>query len=170
MANNRNPFWENQYYHVYNRGYEKKTLFWNKWDFERFYIIMTKYLKEFPEVKIISYAILPNHFHFILRQNKTGLEISKFMHKVQVSYAMYLKTTIKTGLKRWEPIFEWRFKAKLIDSEEYLYQCIAYVNYNPVKHELVSDIEDYPYTSYHTLIDKEKFRHVSVPELDELEI
>jgi putative transposase len=89
------------------------------------------------------------------------------MHKLQVSYAMYIK--LKTGLERGTPVFEWRFKAKRIDTEEYLYQCIAYVNYNPVKHEIVKNIEDYPYTSYHQFIDKQKFTGVPVPELDELE-
>lgn len=79
----------------------------DKSDFDRFYQMMVRYLQEYEDVKMISYCILPNHFHFILRQTKTGLDISEFMRKLQVSYAMFLKKTNKTGLvKKGEPIFE----------------------------------------------------------------
>lgn len=170
MANNRSVFEENHFYHVYNRGFEKKILFTDTSDFERFYKMMVRYLQEYENVKMISYCILPNHFHFILRQTKTGLDISEFMRKLQVSYAMFLKKTNKTGLiKKGEPIFEWRFKAKHIDTDEYFHQCLTYVNYNAQKHGIVTDIKDYPYTSYHKLTDNDKSKLWVLSDLGELE-
>ena len=110
---------------------------------------------------------MPNHFHLIVHNLETGLTLSDFMRKLQVSYAMYFKKNYETGLKT--PVFEWRFKAKLIKDEKYLAQCIAYVNYNPLKHAIVDNIDNYKWTSYHQ-IDKKKIEKYSDMILDELEI
>jgi putative transposase len=125
------------------------------------------YLKEYPNIKLVAYAFLPNHFHFVIKNISEWKELSDFMKKLQWRYSTWYR--VKYPIEYKQPVFEWRFKAKRIDTEEYLYQCIAYVNYNPVKHEIVTDIKDYPYTSYHQFVDKQKFTGVPVPQLDELE-
>lgn len=154
MSNARFQFQENNYYHVYNRWFQKQLLFRSRVDFQKFFDYVFRYIKEYENISLISYCFLPNHFHFILQSKETGLEISEFMRKVQVSYAMYFKRKFETGLNSRAPVFEWRFKAKLIDTDEYLAQCIAYVNYNPLKHEIVKEITEYPWTSYHQLENK----------------
>ena len=115
------------YYHIYNRWFEKQIIFRNNHDFERFYKTIIRYNKIYDWIKILSYCFLPNHFHFILTSSKSGLEISNFMRKIQQSYAMYLRTNTSPDLKKKWPVFEWRFKAKIIDNEEYLYKCLAYL-------------------------------------------
>jgi hypothetical protein len=76
--------------------------------------------------------------------------ISKFMGKVQQSYAMYFnqkyKDTIKKGLK--SPVFEGRFKAKIIADQDYLEMIRYYVENNAVKHGLVEKPEDWGYSSF----------------------
>ncbi len=166
--NSRKDFWENMFYHVYNRGFMKQTIFWNKDQFQMFYTYLILYLKDYTDIKLVSYALLPNHFHLILRNLKQWKDISDFMKKVQWRYSTRYR--IKYPIEYKQPVFEWRFKAKLIDNEQYLYQCIAYVNYNPVKHQFVENIDDYPYTSYHQIVNKDKFKKVPVPDLIELEI
>ena len=148
------PLLQNYIYHIYNRWFEKMSIFRSKSDFERFLILMQKYLWKYPSIKVYSYSILPNHFHFIVQTTWEGKDISEYIWKIQQSYSMYFKIKYKNlipGLK-WISLFEWRFKAKLIETDEYLHQCLAYVNYNPVKHKLVKNIEDYPYTSYHQIV------------------
>ena len=73
---------EKQYYHIYNRGYLKHTLFHDVQDFTRFHKTIIRYNKQFPDVKICSYCFLPNHFHFIIT-SESGLGISHFMRKIQ---------------------------------------------------------------------------------------
>jgi REP element-mobilizing transposase RayT len=169
MSNARYEFQENNYYHVYNRWYQKQTIFKSDDDFKRFYDYITKNHKLFPEIQIVSYVFIPNHFHFIFRSLETGLKISDFMRRIQVSYAMYFKRKYETGLNQVTPVFEWRFKAKHIDSEEYLAQCIAYVNYNPLRHDIVQDIAEYRWTSYHQLKDHKKIVSYKDMILSELE-
>ena len=98
MSNARYEFQENSYYHVYNRGYKKQTLCRSDVDFQRLYDYVIKNHKLFPEIQIVSYCFLPNHFHFIFRSLETGLKISDFMRRIQVSYAMYFKRKFETGL------------------------------------------------------------------------
>lgn len=166
MSNSRYEFIENNYYHVYNRWFEKQIIFRNDNDFERFYKYIIKLLKEYEIIKMVSWSFMPNHFHFVIHNQETGLQISDFMRKLQVSYAMYFKRNYETGLKT--PVFEWRFKAKLISDEDYLAKCLAYVNFNPLKHWIVDNIDNYKWTSYHQ-IDKKKIEKYKDFILDELE-
>lgn len=148
MWNTRFEFLENHYYHIYNRWFEKQIIFKNDIDFKMFYKYIIKNLNDYKIVKIISWSILPNHFHFVIQNLETGLILSDFMRKIQVSYAMYFKKKYKIG--RW-PVFEWRFKSKIINNDKYLYQCIAYVNFNSLKHGLVNNIYNYKWSSYHQI-------------------
>ena len=149
------PLEKDSYYHIFNRWFEKRKIFKDRYDFDRFMKTIVKYKKDYSWIKIFSYCFLPNHFHFIITSSKSGLEISDFMRKIQQAYTMYFRAkylNLSPDLvTRW-PFFEWRFKAKLIDDEKYLYQCMTYVAYNAQKHEIVKDIADYPYTSYHQMM------------------
>ena len=174
--NRRDPFLENSYYHIYNRWYNKSIIFKNDYCFEKFYKYLFKYLKEFNlDIKISSYCFLPNHFHLIIHNiDKTWLQLSKFMKKLQGAYSVWFRVKypledLTTGVQIKQPVFEWRFKAKIIDTDEYLEKCLAYVNFNPLKHEIVDDIDNYKWTSYHQL-DKGKLDKYKDMNLDELEI
>ena len=174
--NKRDPFLENAYYHIYNRWYNKSIIFKNDYCFEKFYTYLVKYLREYKkDLKIISYSFIPNHFHLIIQNlDGTGTQISKFMKKLQGAYSVWfrvkypLEDTLGTGTQLKLPVFEWRFKAKIIDNDEYLEQCLAYVNFNPLKHKIVDNIDNYKWTSYHQ-IDKKKIEKYKYLELDELE-
>jgi REP element-mobilizing transposase RayT len=173
-----NPLQKNTYYHIFNRGCNKQQLFFSHDDYQRFYDTIARYKINFPTIRIESFCFLPNHFHFLLIDDekvqilKSGLvqvregtspdlnftndndnpseNISKFMGKVQQSYAMYFnqkyKDTIKKGLK--SPVFEGRFKAKIIADQDYLEMIRYYVENNAVKHELVEKPEDWGYSSF----------------------
>jgi hypothetical protein len=58
----------------------------------------------------------------------------------------------------------------MIHDETYLEQCLAYVNFNAVKHKLVDNIDYYPWTSYHQITDKDKIEKHRDLILDELEL
>ena len=173
--NRRDPFEVNAYYHIYNRWYNKSILFKDNHSFEKFYTYLVKYLDEYNwKLWIVSYSFLPNHFHLIIQNfDGTGTQISHFMKKLQWAYSVWFRTKfpledLGTGTQMKLPVFEGRFKAKLIDSDEYLYKCMAYVNFNPLKHEIVDSIDNYKWTSYHQ-IDKSKFSNYKDLNLQELE-
>jgi len=168
-----NKLRKNTYYHIFNRGCNKQQLFFSPDDYQRFYDTIARYKISFPTIRIESFCFLPNHLHFLLMDDgkilKSGLKsfvnvpspdlnfddnpsgnISKFMGKIQQSYAMYFnrkyKDTIKKGLKA--PVFEGRFKAKQIEDQDYLEMIRYYVENNAVKHGLVERPEDWGYSSF----------------------
>ena len=159
----RIPFQENKYYHIYNRWLNKQTLFHDLKDFERFMWYMSEQYEYYKDtIWIISYCILPNHFHFVLKNNKTWFDISNFIWKISSSYSKYLWSKYDT--RRWQQIFESRFKSKHLSNEQYLSQCIKYVEFNPIKHELVKNIDDRVFTSY------DKNKHQGKPDREILEL
>ncbi|MBU4369261.1 transposase [Patescibacteria group bacterium] len=152
------------YYHIYNRGVDKRTIFQNIDDLMRFYQSIQEFnviepigsiyenflfkariekekkfghsvSKLFSEkeklVDFICYNLLPNHYHFILKQ-VVDKGIEKFMHKVGMGYAKYFNTKNK----RSGSLFQGKFKAIHIDSNEYLLHLSAYINLNHRVHNL----------------------------------
>ncbi len=158
---------EQWYYHIYNRWYDWSIIFASDKNYEKFYSLLSYSLnqKKYKELKILSYCFLPNHFHLVVHNNLEEPELlSDFMWSVQNSYAKYFN--IQNSQKG--QLFEWRFNAKKINSQEYLKQAIAYVCFNPINHKIVKNIWDYKWTSYHQLdkVKIEKYKDLQLRELE----
>ncbi len=145
---NRNiDFVEGEYYHIYNRGVEKREIFNSDTDRDRFirllylsngqkaFVYRNLKAKKFSEidrdtplVAIGAYCLMPNHFHLLIKEI-TPNGISLFMEKFSTSYAKYFNTTHD----RVGPLFQGRFKAKHVNIDEYLKYLIAYIHLNPIK-------------------------------------
>ena len=166
----RNVVFENgEYYHVYNRGIDKRDVFVDKYDFLRFLKSMKEFNTTLPIgslhenhfkdlgvqlpsengerlVEFVAYCLNPNHYHFILKQ-LVDSGISKFMQKIGTGYTNYFNEKNK----RSGALFQGRFKAVLIDSNEYLLYLSAYVNKNNHIHhlgvELPSESREWMYSS-----------------------
>ena len=133
---------EGEIYHIFNRGVDKRKIFSDKKDLERFFQSMMifnskvpvgsihenrfqKEKKKEPLVNFVAYNLLPNHFHFILEQVSEG-GISEFMKRLQGGYTWYFNKKYK----RSGSLLQGTFKSKHVDSNEYLLYVSAYVNLN----------------------------------------
>lgn len=142
-------------YHVFNRSTEKRRIFYTEKDYNKFLDRMI-YYKEITKIKILCYSILPNHFHFLLKEptsrvaHPEGLSaISNFVSLLTNSYTKYFNYS-KNHPGR---IFQGPFKSKLVNTDPYLQSVFAYINLNALKHKIVQNINDWPYTSHHELIE-----------------
>lgn len=138
-----------EFYHLYNRGVEKRTIYLDFYDHQRFvellYVANTttpvnlRNLKRDKKsvfdwergdslVAIGSYCLMPNHFHILLTPLQEG-GVSTFMNKLCTSYSMYFNKKYK----RTGSLFEGKYKAKYVDSDEYLKYLFSYIHLNPVK-------------------------------------
>lgn len=161
---------DGEIYHVFNRGVEKRTIFSTSSDFKRalesvnyyrfagLFIRYSHFIRLRPELKkqitdsltsqevsIIAYCLMPNHFHFLLRQeNKDG--IRKFLSKFSNSYSKYYNTKHE----RVGPLFQGRFKAVRVESNEQLLHLSRYLHLNPIASFLTSeaDLDKYPWHSF----------------------
>ncbi len=149
--NRKQPLITGEYYHIYNRGVDKRDIFCSKKDVDRFVESMREFnniegiislanlrkteieLKPLsrPQVAILAYCLNPNHFHFILKQ-LTDNGISKFMQKLQGGYTYYFN--IKHS--RSGSLFQGTFKSQIITNENYFNKIIAYTNKNYKIHNI----------------------------------
>lgn len=158
-------FAEDSYYHVYNRGVEKRNIFLDDHDFRMFLHLLKLYLSPptkdntkrltrnnlvrprpvksiHQEIELIAFCLMPNHFHLLLKQvDRTGM--TRLMRKLATAYVMYFNDKYN----RVGTLFEGIYKAALIDSEYYLLHLSRYLHLNPS--ELTrNNLVNYPYSSY----------------------
>ncbi len=127
------------YYHVYNRGAGKRTIFEDAQDKAKFIALMARYLDdktyirgdgvpyEKSEVKLLAYCLMGNHFHLFLYQDIETTDIQLFIKSLSSSYARYYNLKYrKSGY-----LFEGQFKAKQITSDTYFDHITRYIHLNP---------------------------------------
>lgn len=143
----REIFINDNFYHVYNRGVEKRKIFLNDRDYTRFIIALYLFNdtniydydlttldlrglasysdKRIRLVDIVHWCLMPNHFHLLLNQ-RVDNGISVFMQKVGTSFTMYFNQKYE----RRGGLFEGPFKAKHIEKDEYFSHLSAYIPLN----------------------------------------
>lgn len=139
MANEKRDIRPDSIYHIYNRGNNKMTLFFDDEDFYRFLGIM-KYYMGIYGIIVYAICIMSNHFHILLKDN--GVNISLFMDSVESVYACYFIE--KYGYKG--RVFESRFKSNRATTEEIFLIFFRYINRNPVAAEIVANILHYKWS------------------------
>jgi putative transposase len=151
----KHKFENGEFYHIYNRGVDKRIVFDDKEDFDRFYENLCSFNtidpigslfelsfaktvrrnrpKNKKLVHIVCYCLNPNHFHLILRQC-TDSGVSEFMKRVAGGFTTYFN--LKN--KRSGVLFQGKFKSTHIESNEQLLRVSAYVNLNNRVHKIKS--------------------------------
>jgi len=111
-------------YHIMCKSISEVTLFKDCEDKEKYLSLLKKYKKLF-KIKIYGYCLMDNHSHLLVDAN--GADISKVMHGVNFSYAMYFNKKYK----REGHLFKDRFKSKIVDDDQYLKTVSLYIHNNP---------------------------------------
>ena len=147
----KTPFQQNEIYHIFSRGVEKRRIFMHDGDSDRFLLLLLACnsskavrLSDMPKISrgeplrwlreragreeratdILAYALMPNHIHLVAREKAPG-GISKFMLKLMTAYSMYFNTKYE----RSGPLFTRPFRSKHVDSDEYFRWLFAYVSF-----------------------------------------
>lgn len=146
MSERKFSFVPGEYYHIYNRGNSKQTIFHENHDYYRFIklLFLSNTINQFKLfflknpmddfergeqlVQVGAYCLMPNHFHLLVTpQKEHGL--SRFMQKVTTGYSMYFNNKYdRTGT-----LFEGKFKAEHVSDDRYLKYLFSYIHLNPVK-------------------------------------
>nr|WP_246578297.1 transposase [Clostridium frigoris] len=100
------------------------TLFKDDEDKKRYLLLIKKY-KTLHNFKLYGYCLMDNHVHLMIDAN--GCDISKIMHGINFSYAMYFNRKYK----REGHLFKDRFKSKIVYSDRYLRTLSLYMHNNP---------------------------------------
>ena len=148
----KNPLVTGLYYHIYNRGVDKRDIFMNKADLDRFALSVKEFntvnpigsikdlmLKKKDSdvgrpnllVSIVCYCFNPNHFHFIVKQEADG-GISEFFKRLLGGYTKYFNLMHHRN----GALFQGRFKSNLIDDDAYFLKIRPYTHLNYLVHNI----------------------------------
>lgn len=146
--NTLKPYIENSYYHIYNRGVEKRIIFIDEQDYRVFLSYLKVYLSPedlrkgdsftniprrrplnnfYQKIDLLAYCLMPNHFHLLLKQ-KPADGIEKFMRSIGTKFVQYFNRRYD----RVGPLFQNTYKAVLIESDEQLLHLSRYIHLNPL--------------------------------------
>jgi REP element-mobilizing transposase RayT len=166
MSYRKISFANDELYHICNRGVDKRTIFESDEDRQRFIqsvlefngleatggIYENSFVKSKPTqlrseasklVTVVCFCLNPNHFHLILKQD-TDNGVQKFLQRLGTGYTKYFNNKHK----RTGSLFQGIFKAKHIDTNEYLLYLSAYVNLNDKVHQLRSEASKLSWSSW----------------------
>ncbi len=176
MATPRRYFPQGEIYHVFNKSILGERIFEEKVNAKRFYTLLDYYnTKETPQsfsefikskkspvyksilipkegalVKFIAYCIMPDHYHLVIKVLVEN-SVPYFIGKIENSFTRYFNT--KT--KRKGPLWQSRFKAVHVETNEQLLHLTRYLHLNPTSDGLVKRPEDWEWSSYRDYINNE---------------
>jgi len=129
-------------YHIINRGVAQMGIFREPADYEYFEELMCFYAKSLG-ITIHNYCLMSNHYHLLLEIKSENL--SKFMRQLNMNYSIYFNKKNKRVGHLWQG----RFKSWYVTDEAYFYTLMCYIEQNPLKANMVKNMKEYPYSSYH---------------------
>ena len=137
------------FYHITSRGNERKAVFKSNRDREKFLEYLESATQRYDAV-IHTYCLMDNHYHLLL-ETPVG-NLPQIMRHINGAYTTYFNTKrMRSG-----HLFQGRYKAILVDVDEYVKELSRYIHLNPVRAKMVEKPEDYKWSSYRFFVGKEK--------------
>lgn len=128
-------------YHVMNRGQSRRPIFLQRSDYLHFLEIVEQAWRRW-RFELYAYCLMGNHYHLCVRTPEAKL--ARIMRHINGVYTQWFnKRHGRDG-----PLFRGRYKAMLIEEDEYLAQVMRYIHLNPIKAKLVIKPEDYEWSSH----------------------
>lgn len=142
MARTARLLIDNVCYHVISRGNQQQCIFNKEDDFLRYLDVLKKYKKRF-KVSLYAYCLMSNHIHLVVETNPPRT-LAKLMQSINQSYTRYFNHHYHKSGHLWQG----RFKSMIISKDKYLFDCINYIELNPVRAKIVNNPLDYRWSSY----------------------
>lgn len=141
MARKNRIIFEGAIYHIYQRGNNHQCIFKDPKHKE----FLIKQIKEYNRIfdfQLLSYVIMDNHYHLLIKTNKST--ISEIMFNIDNVLGKYLNRE----LNRTGHVFEGRYNSKLVDTHAYLIWLLRYIHRNPIRANICSNLDDYRWSSH----------------------
>ena len=156
-----------KYYHIYSRGIDRCTIFFEERNYHFFMQRYAFYVE--PVADTYAYCLLRNHFHGLIRTRteeeqeawygqtlrvlqtrRVSFELKSPSQQIGNLLNSYTKA-INKAYRRTGSLFQHPFGRIEVTSESYLRNLVRYIHQNPQRHGLVDDFRLWPYSSYGTL-------------------
>ena len=124
-----------------NRGRRNEIIFSEQYDYHRF-IDLLKESCELWNIRISAYCLMPNHYHLLIHTPDGNL--SRCMRHINAVYTQRFNRAHGCDGQ----LFRGRFKSILVDGDTYLLQLVRYIHRNPLRSNLISNLDDYKWSSH----------------------
>jgi len=148
MARKPRIHYPEAFYHVILRGNGGDDIFYTKADRSRFYLLMQEGVERFGH-RIHAFCLMTNHVHLIIQVGEISL--AKIIQNISFRYTRY-QNRMK---KRIGHLFQGRYKALLIDADDYLLELVRYIHNNPTRVGLAKTAAGYPWSSHRAYVGRE---------------
>lgn len=141
MARKLRIWYKGAIYHIMCRGNHRNDIFRDGEDYQVYLTILEK-AKEDLGFEVYSYCLMTNHVHLLIGTNESS--IGNIMKKINMLYSIYFN-------KKYNLIghlFQGRYRAELIEEDNYILEASRYIHLNPVRANMVDMPEDYEWSSY----------------------
>lgn len=149
MARRQRIYFPGAFYHVILRGNARQDIFFRDEDRYRFYLLLQEGVERFGH-SILAFCLMTNHVHLLCQVSEVPL--SQIIQNLSFRYTRW----INWRQNRVGHLFQGRYKAILIDADEYLLQLASYIHLNPIRANVVETPIDYPWSSHRAYAGKEK--------------
>ncbi|MFC1548839.1 transposase [Candidatus Omnitrophota bacterium] len=133
---------EKSCYHVISRGNQKQIVFFEDEDYMQYLGLLRRYKLKYP-TKIYAYCLMNNHVHLMLDPSQKDF-LTKVMHGLNLCYSRWFNEKYEKCGHLWQD----RYKSYVIQKEDYLLDCLNYIEHNPVRSKITLHANEYPWSSY----------------------
>lgn len=140
-------------YHVFNRGNNKQSIFFKR----KNYLFFLKKVRShmLPFVEILSYSLMPNHFHFLISTDEK-FDSKIFSNSFRLMLSSYTRAINKQE-ERSGSLFQQNTKFKKLDGNSQAFICFNYIHQNPLKAGFVETLKGWKFSSYQDFIGLRKW-------------
>jgi len=135
-------FLNNAIYHAMARGNQKQLTFINEEDFVKYLDILKHYKRKY-KFKLYGYCLMPNHVHLML-EVEHGPDLGKIMQGLNQTYTIWFNHKYKKVGHLWQG----RYKSKVVQKDGYLWDCIEYMETNPIRANISKSPFEYYWSSW----------------------
>ena len=129
------------FYHIINRGVERRNIFIESEDYDKFLIILNEVFKQY-KINIHTYCLMTNHYHLLIET--TERNISDAMRKFNSKYSIYFNKKYNRSGHLWQG----RYASYYLYDDVHFWYVAKYIERNPIKANMVKQIEYYKYQSF----------------------
>ena len=141
------------WYHIMARGNNKEAIFFADRDYRKYLQLLAETIQR-HECLLHAYVLMTNHVHLMIQ---TGLShpIWKPVHLLHTAYTSY----VNHAYGRVGHVFQGRYRSILVERDVYALELGRYIHLNPVRAHLVTELSEYPWSSYHAYVGLEREGH-----------
>ncbi len=136
------------FYHIINRGVNKREVFLEDSDKKFFIKLMCEFLNDY-DVDLYAYCLMDNHYHLLIENKKQNY--SEAMRQINSKYAQHFNAKYERNGHLWQD----RFKSYYILDDEHLFAVYKYIERNPIEAGVAKDLNTYDFSSFHELFGRQ---------------